>query len=262
MKEEIRHWLFLESWTGYLPWCQELYHQIKLCSDASSFAWACTLRPSAHGTMIHDYWLTDQRSLHINVKETLVLVSALQALAFRNSWVDVFTNSRVLVRSRQSQGAKSHALSNALKKLFWVVTKTNIHLNLSYIPSAINPADTPSWSQVQTQFGGQFGHSADLMALPSDVQCSLDGSPLLSFLHTQLLVLLESTFFAQILPIMVACFLTLIFSLPLSSFPKFCGLLKVSPFLALLLFLKFDLVNFGGLSFNHSLPSYWHLKEH
>lgn len=27
-------------------------------------------------------------------------------------------------------------------------------------------------------FGGQFGHSADLMALPSNVQCALDGSPL------------------------------------------------------------------------------------
>ena len=55
LREEIRHWLFLESWTGYLPWRQELHHQIKLCSDASSFAWACTLGPNARAAVILDY---------------------------------------------------------------------------------------------------------------------------------------------------------------------------------------------------------------
>ena len=35
--------------------------------------------------------------------------------------------------------------------------------------------------QVQARFGGQFGHSVDLMALPSNLQCALDGSPLLFF---------------------------------------------------------------------------------
>ena len=276
LKDEIQHWLFLESWTGYLPWRQELHHQVKLCSDASSFAWACTLGPNAHNAMIRDYWPADQRGLHINVKETLALVNALEALSFRDSWVDVFTDSQVLIRSWQSQGAKSHALSNALKKLFWVVSKTNIHLNLCYIPSPLNPANPPSrvlslqdaklspsaWSQVQVKFGGRLGHSADLMALPSNVQCSLDGSPFLSFLHTQLLVVLGSMFLLSFQLIMVTCFLTLTFSLPLYSFLKFCALLKASLFLALLLFLTCGLVNFGGLYFNHFPLSYWHLEEH
>jgi len=189
---EIQHWLFLEDWTGYLPWRQELHHQIKLCSDASSFAWACILGPNARGAVIRDYWPSDQCDLHINVKETLALVHALEAFAFRSSWVDVFTDSQVLIKSWRSQGAKSHALADALKRLFSVVTSSNIHLNLCYIPSACNPADAPSrilslqdsklspsaWSKVQAMFGGQFGHSADLMALPSNVQCTLDGSPL------------------------------------------------------------------------------------
>ena len=99
LKDEIQHWLFLESWTGCLPWRQELHHQVKLCSDASSFAWACTLGPNAHNAMIRDYWPADQRGLHINVKETLALVNALEALSFRDSWVDVFTDSQVLIRS-------------------------------------------------------------------------------------------------------------------------------------------------------------------
>ena len=89
LKDEIQHWLFLESWTGYLPWRQELHHQVRLCSDASSFAWPCTLGPNAHGAMIRDYWPADQRGLHINVKEILALVNALEALSFRDSWVDV-----------------------------------------------------------------------------------------------------------------------------------------------------------------------------
>ena len=104
----------------------------------------------------------------------------------------MFTDSQVLIKSWKSQGAKSHALADALRRLFSVVTSSNIHLNLCYIPSACNPADAPSrflslqdsklspsaWSKVHAIFGGQFGHSADLMALPSNVQCALDGSPL------------------------------------------------------------------------------------
>lgn len=150
------------------------------------------LGPNARDAIIRDYWPVDQRDLHINVKETLALVHALEAFPFRDSWVDVFTDSQVLIKSWKSQGAKSRALADALKRLFSVVTSSNIRLNLSYIPSAYNPADAPSrilslhdaklspsaWSKVQAMFGGQFGNSADLMALPSNVQCALDGSPL------------------------------------------------------------------------------------
>lgn len=49
----------------------------------------------------------------------------------------------------------------------------------SRILSSQNAKLSPSaWSKVQAMFGGQFGHSVDLMALPSNVQCTLDGSPL------------------------------------------------------------------------------------
>ena len=55
LKEESRHWLFVESWMGFLPWRQELHHQIRLCSDSSSFAWACTLGPNSHDAIVRDY---------------------------------------------------------------------------------------------------------------------------------------------------------------------------------------------------------------
>ena len=40
LKHELEQWLFLESWSGSLPWLLETHHQVKLCSDASSFALA------------------------------------------------------------------------------------------------------------------------------------------------------------------------------------------------------------------------------
>lgn len=101
-----------------------MHHQIKLYSDASSFAWACILGPNARGAVIRDYWPSDQCDLHINVKETLALVHALEAFAFRSNWVDVFTDSQVLIKTWKSQGAKSHALADALKRLFSVVTSS------------------------------------------------------------------------------------------------------------------------------------------
>lgn len=110
----------------------------------------------------------------------------------RDSWMDVYTDSQVLISSWRRQGPKSPDLVVALKRVFGIISSCNIHVNLFYIPSAANPADTPSrvlslqdfklspfaWGQVQARFGDQFGHSADLMALPSNLQCALDGSPL------------------------------------------------------------------------------------
>ena len=40
LKHELEQWFFLESWSGSLPWLLETHHQVKLCSDASSFALA------------------------------------------------------------------------------------------------------------------------------------------------------------------------------------------------------------------------------
>jgi hypothetical protein len=80
----------------------------------------------------------------------------------------------------------------ALKQLFAVVSRSNIHLSLHHIPSRFNLADTPSrrfslldsmlssdtWVQVQGHFDGPSGHSVDLMALPSNVQHASSGHPL------------------------------------------------------------------------------------
>ena len=194
LREELQQWLFLESWSGCLPWRQEAHCQVKLCTDASFFAWGCVFGPDAIAAVIRDFWPVDQHHLHINVKETLALANALDAFSssLRDSWVDVYTDSQVLIASWRRQGSKSRNLVDVFKRIFPIVSTYNIHLNLFYVSSADNPADTPSrafplqdsklspfaWAHVQAKFGGRSGHSADLMVLPSNLQCALDDSPL------------------------------------------------------------------------------------
>ena len=64
-------------------------------------------------------------------------------------------------------------------------------LEMSYIPSGLNPADyysrkltrsdailsATSWGVVQEEFGGPSGHNFDLMAYDSNVQHNLKGAP-------------------------------------------------------------------------------------
>ena len=45
LRDKITHCLFLESWDGYVPWRKDFHHQLKLCTDASSFAWGCVFSP-------------------------------------------------------------------------------------------------------------------------------------------------------------------------------------------------------------------------
>jgi hypothetical protein len=73
-----------------------------------------------------------------------------------------------------------------------VASFANIHLNLLHIPSGLNVADPPSrtlslqdtklagatWATIRRHFGGQFGHSIDLMALPSNAMVDFQGSRL------------------------------------------------------------------------------------
>ena len=205
---------------------------------------------------MRDYWPVDQRHLHINVKKAWALANALDAFSgsLRDSWVDVYTDSQVLISSWRRQGPKSPDLVVALKRVFGIISSCNIHLNLFYIPSAANPADPPSlvlslqdsklspfaWGQVQARFGGQFVYSADLMALP-----------FLSFLRILFLVLQGSICLPSVLTTMATFFQSPMFSPLLFSFPRSCVSLKVNPFLVPLLSLTFVLESSGGLFCNH-----------
>ena len=81
LKKEIEHWLFLESWDGFLPWRSEKHTHVKLFSDSSHFAWGGALSPNAIEVNVYDYW--DALVLHADIatKETLALNNVLESFA-------------------------------------------------------------------------------------------------------------------------------------------------------------------------------------
>ncbi len=149
------------------------------------------LSPGVVSANIHDYWDEITILYDIAAKETLALSNVLHAFADRigNSWVDAFVDSQTLIRSWNSQGSRSHSLTVALKVLFETIMELNIDLHLFYVASKENLADNPSrrislqdsmltsglWKLVQDLYGGERGHSVDLMARPSNVQTDLAG---------------------------------------------------------------------------------------
>ena len=46
LRDEIAHWLFLETWDDPLPWKEERHLQISLSSDASGSGWGATMKLS------------------------------------------------------------------------------------------------------------------------------------------------------------------------------------------------------------------------
>ena len=55
LKKEIEHWLFPESWDGFLPWRSEKHTHVKLFSNSSHFAWGGALSPNAIEVNVYDY---------------------------------------------------------------------------------------------------------------------------------------------------------------------------------------------------------------
>ena len=113
LRKEIEHWLFLESWDGFLPWRSEKHTHVKLFSDSSHFAWGGALSPNAIEVNVYDYWDASVLQADIATKETLALNNVLESFAdsIKNSWVDAFVDSMVLVRSWTRQGSRFHSLT-------------------------------------------------------------------------------------------------------------------------------------------------------
>ena len=194
LRREIEHWLFLKSWSGFLPWRSERHHQFVLFTDASSYRWAGVLNPNAVPLSASDYWSEEILSSPIAVKEALALSNALSSFAstIKDSRGDVYVDSSALFHAWNGQSARSHSLSEALKSIFQALMSSSCILHLFQVPSVNNLADRPSrslsladsrlsascWKRLQDAFGGPDGHSVDLMALPSNVMRSPSGAML------------------------------------------------------------------------------------
>jgi hypothetical protein len=157
LRQEVGHWLFLESWSGFVPWKTEKHHQVKIYSDASSYAWGGVLNPDEISVVISDYWPDDDLTKDIVTKEALPCLVCFLRSPITSRIPGLTSMSTVFhwySRTWNSQGARSHSFAEALKSVFVVASFENIHLTFSTFHRASMlrilhlepcPSRIPSW---------------------------------------------------------------------------------------------------------------------
>jgi len=117
LREEISHWLFLETWDDPLPWRDERHVRVSVMS----LRMLLILRGS--GSLISpvsadtsDYWKKEEQSWDIATKEATVLERILLAFQnqLRNSRVDALVDNQAVVQAWNNQTGKSGSLNKAL----------------------------------------------------------------------------------------------------------------------------------------------------
>lgn len=198
LREEITHWRFLDTWTGFLPWLDERHVSVVIHSDASDSGWGGTLERQGHPRReARGYWEDEYRQLPIAVREAWALLFTIERLLsdVTNTRVDGFVDSKAVLHSWERQTSKCPHISDVMKEVFSLCASRSIALSLHFVPSRLNLADGLSrtisdldacvspqtWFVIDSAFGP---HSIDLMAIPDNVRCSASGRPLRFFSPT------------------------------------------------------------------------------
>ena len=210
LREELEHWRFLDSWSGFLPWKDEKHFQLNAFSDASGSGWGGVLcLPGQPRQEFHGHWDLTEIDLPIVVKEALALLFVLQRVAhlISNARVDCFVDSAPLVACWKKDGSRNSRINNVLKNIFHLTLSANLHVALH---SEENPADSPSripsdrecmlstasWQSIQRAFGP---HTIDLMATSDNVQRDLSGHALPFFAPSSSSQVLGVNVFSQVM---------------------------------------------------------------
>ena len=198
LRDELEYWRFLDAWQESVPWRKEYHIRLSLSTDASGHGWGGVIHLPAGDQTVGDYWDDKERQLSIATKELLALTNTVEGLPpwVKNCRLDASVDSQVLIGVWEGQGSKkSPELTRTTKRLFGILSRTNLQLQLSYVKSSENEADAPSrrlsrldsklseraWGLVEGAFGGPLGHTIDLMSLDSNVVLGKDGGPLPHF---------------------------------------------------------------------------------
>ena len=75
LREEILHWRFLDTWTGFVPWRTEEHRVLcTIASDASQSSWGATLSLPNGIVSVGDYFGLDMDERDIATKEAHALL--------------------------------------------------------------------------------------------------------------------------------------------------------------------------------------------
>lgn len=97
--EEILHWHFVDTWTGFVPWCTEEHTVLRIiASDASQSRWGAMLSLPNSIASVRVYFGQDMDEIDIATKEVHTLLCSLQAIVpcFTNTQVDAIIDNQDL----------------------------------------------------------------------------------------------------------------------------------------------------------------------
>ena len=120
LRNEISHWLFLDTWNGFLPWKEEKNSSISLFSDASNVSWGGSIKIPGKEDYINLSVATGMKVLVISLPQSESLLYTLESLdtSVANSRLDCFIDNKAVVAAWQNQVSKNPALSQVMKSVF------------------------------------------------------------------------------------------------------------------------------------------------
>ena len=138
--EELLWWrTHLLQWNG-LSWIAN-NPQADVYTDASDTGWGIVINNQSFSGS----WSPQQRSRHINYKELLTVMFALQRPEIKGRTVNVISdNITTIAYINHFGGTRSPELMKLATKLWEWCLRTGTRIRTTYVPSAFNPADAPS----------------------------------------------------------------------------------------------------------------------
>ena len=79
VRDEIKHWRFLDTWSGFLPWRNEKHVWVSMSTDAAGSGWGCVHTKTSGDIVLSEYWKPKKVDLNISIKEMLAICHAIEA---------------------------------------------------------------------------------------------------------------------------------------------------------------------------------------
>ena len=139
---DLRWWAALPpKWNGRPIW--RIPTTRSLHTDASDVGWGAVLDD---GQIARGFWRPAQALLHITSRELLAVRLGVESFIplLANCQVRLGEDNTAALAAVNNLSAKSVALMQQLRRLWWVLDTNNVSLQAAYVPSAANIADAPS----------------------------------------------------------------------------------------------------------------------
>ena len=104
LSEELKHWRFLDDWSGCSKWRPEFHKCIELSTDASGYKYGAVVEYGKEKLELSDYWTKgDFRPIHVKEADATLKSSLSLGDTLLDSWVDLNTDNLAVSGSWNGQ---------------------------------------------------------------------------------------------------------------------------------------------------------------